>query len=180
MAPTATGTRSNLAPGALTPTQLDQFRKDGYLILRDFFDPAPILARARHVIQSFDPSAHPLTKFVTGGDDDHDDSAAKEKEEHVGNAYFLESGDSVRYFLEEGAVDPKTGQLNRRPDLAVNKAGHALHVRDRTFYDLSFSDKIQNLVRSLETFSEPRTLQSMIVSVPSFQVSMLVLFHRQS
>ncbi|PWN90918.1 phytanoyl-CoA dioxygenase [Acaromyces ingoldii] len=159
MISTATETSTGLAPGALTPSQLEQFRKDGYLILHGFFDPAPILARARDVIQSFDPAAHPLTKFVTGSDDD----STKENEEHVGNAYFLESGDSIRFFLEEGAVDPKTGQLNRQPDLAVNKAGHALHVLDRTFYDLSFSDKVQNLVRSLESFTEPRTLQSMII-----------------
>lgn len=163
MISTETETSTGPAPGALMPSQLDQFRKDGYLVLHDFFDPAPILARARDVIQSFDPAAHPLTKFVTGSDD-----STKEKEEHVGNAYFLESGDSIRFFLEEGAVDPKTGQLNRQPDLAVNKAGHALHVLDRTFYDLSFSDKVQNLVRSLETFTEPRTLQSMIVGYTSF------------
>lgn len=52
-----------------------------------------------------------MTKFTT--DDDN----------HVGDDYFLNSGDKIRYFLEEDAVDAD-GKLNREKHLAVNKIGH--------------------------------------------------------
>lgn len=42
---------------------------------------------------------------------------------HVGDDYFLNSGDKIRYFLEEEAVDGN-GQLTRDKTKAVNKIGH--------------------------------------------------------
>jgi phytanoyl-CoA hydroxylase len=159
MAPTATSldtAPSKALPGSLTPAQLARFRSDGYLILPDFFDPIPILAHSRSLIQNFDPSQHPLTKFTTGEDKTQGDA-------HVGDRYFLESGDKVRYFLEQDSIDASTGKLNRSPDLCVNKCGHALHALDETFHQLSFSNKVQNLVQSLESFSTPQVLQSMII-----------------
>jgi len=159
MAPTATTQEtppSKARPGALTPAQLAKFRSDGYLILPDFFDPTTILDHSRDLIQNFDPSQHPLTKFTTGED-------AKQGDAHVGDRYFLESGDKVRYFLEQDSIDPTTGKLNRSPELCVNKCGHALHALDETFHQLSFSNKVQNLVESLESFTKPQVLQSMII-----------------
>lgn len=112
--------------GTLSAAQLETFRRDGYLVLPGFFDAAPILARARNLITRFDPKDHPLTKFTTGeGGEDGGDAAgpAAKTKEHVGNRYFLESGDKVRYFVEEDAVAPD-GTLNRAPELCVNKCGH--------------------------------------------------------
>ena len=51
------------------------------------------------------------TKFTTGNDN------------HVGDEYFLTSGDKIRYFLEEEAID-SNGKLTRAKDKAVNKIGH--------------------------------------------------------
>jgi hypothetical protein len=51
------------------------------------------------------------TKFTTGDDN------------HVGDDYFLTSGDKIRYFLEEDAVDAN-GKLMRDKSKAVNKIGH--------------------------------------------------------
>ena len=55
------------------------------------------------------------TKFTTGDDN------------HVGDDYFLTSGDKIRYFLEEEAVD-KNGKLLREKHRAVNKIGHGAHL----------------------------------------------------
>lgn len=56
------------------------------------------------------------TKFTTGDDN------------HVGDDYFLTSGDKVRYFLEEDAVD-QNGNLTKEKHRAVNKIGHGKIVR---------------------------------------------------
>ena len=53
------------------------------------------------------------TKFSTGTED------------HIGDDYFLTSGDKIRYFLEEDAVDQQ-GNLTREKHRAVNKIGHGL------------------------------------------------------
>lgn len=42
---------------------------------------------------------------------------------HVGDDYFLNSGDKIRYFLEDEAVN-ENGQLTRDKTKAVNKIGH--------------------------------------------------------
>ena len=51
------------------------------------------------------------TRFTTGDDD------------HVGDDYFLTSGDKIRFFLEQDALD-QDGRLTRPKEKAVNKIGH--------------------------------------------------------
>ena len=51
------------------------------------------------------------TKFTAGDDD------------HVGDDYFLTSGDKIRFFLERDALD-KDGRLTCPKEKAVNKIGH--------------------------------------------------------
>lgn len=54
---------------------------------------------------------YPQTKFTTGDDD------------HVGDDYFLTSGDKIRFFLEQDVLD-QDGKLTRPKEKAVNKIGH--------------------------------------------------------
>lgn len=117
--PTQTVVSMTAETGALTQEQLDRYHADGFLVIPNFFDPTPVFGQARRLIQNFDPSGHPMTKFSTGGDQGDKDGG----EEHVGDRYFLESGDKMCYFLEEGSID-ESGRLNRAPDLCVNKCGH--------------------------------------------------------
>ncbi|KAG9034603.1 hypothetical protein FS837_002163 [Tulasnella sp. UAMH 9824] len=61
-------------------------------------------------------------KFTTDG---------STEDEHIGDDYFIHSGDEIRYFLEEDAVGPDA-KLNRpRKELALSKIGHgAAHEND--------------------------------------------------
>ncbi|KAK7057223.1 phytanoyl-CoA dioxygenase [Favolaschia claudopus] len=138
----------------LTPDQRDQFHRDGYLVLRNFVeapDVATLLMRSKTLLQEFNIEDHPLTKFTTGEDD------------HVGDAYFLESGDKIRYFLEEDAL--LDGKLTRPKEFAVNKIGHALHELDPAFRKVTLqNERMRELVRDLQFHRDPVALQSMVIT----------------
>lgn len=164
-------TRNNLSSEGLTPAQLAQFNKDGFLVLPDVLSPDTVqslLAETHRLLRDeLDLSSHPLTKFSTGGADDD--------REHVGDAYFLGSGDKIRFFLEEDAVDAE-GRVTRPKERAVNKIGHYLHELSAPFRAVSSSASTQEageengskqttpagIARSLG-YRDPRVLQSMAI-----------------
>ncbi|KAL7281310.1 hypothetical protein ACG7TL_004619 [Trametes sanguinea] len=144
----------NLNLEYLTPEQVTQFRNDGYLRLPSFLEPDEVealLTRTKQLLDNFSVEDHPLTKFTTGDDN------------HVGDDYFLTSGDKIRYFLEEDAVD-KDGKLNRPKQRAVNKIGHGLHEQDEVFRKVTLeNEKIKQVVRDLQFHHDPVALQSMVI-----------------
>ncbi|TFY68787.1 hypothetical protein EVJ58_g793 [Rhodofomes roseus] len=90
------------------------------------------------------------TKFTTGEDN------------HVGDDYFLNSGDKIRYFLEEDAVTD--GKLNRPKEKAVNKIGHGLHELDPDFRRVTLENEtMKAVVRDLQFHRDPVALQSMVI-----------------
>lgn len=144
---------------ALTPTQLQQWEEDGYLLLPSFFtasETSELLSRTEELLASFDPTTHPLTRFTTAADDDA----------HVGDEYFLTSGDKIRFFLEPGAVTPATAteaaKLNVRADRSVNKIGHAL-LLDPVFGKYTLSERVKDVAKALGAHKSPRVLQSMVI-----------------
>ena len=152
----------------LTPAQLASFDRDGYLIIPGALRPdtvAGLLAETRRLLSSFSLADHPLTRFSTG-----------EKSDHVGDDYFLTSGDKVRFFFEEDAFDD-AGNLTKDKERAVNKIGHALHALSPPFKALLLPDGADEkdqeqaakqqvrpaaVARSLG-FRDPRCLQSMVI-----------------
>ncbi|KAM5531096.1 hypothetical protein V8D89_015261 [Ganoderma adspersum] len=137
----------------LTQEQVDQFRANGYLRLASFLEPDEVealLTRTKQLLDNFSIEDHPLTKFTTSDDN------------HVGDDYFLTSGDKIRYFLEEDAVSD--GKLNREKQKAVNKIGHGLHELDPVFRKITLeSEKIKAVVRDLQFHHDPVALQSMVI-----------------
>ncbi|KAI0402533.1 hypothetical protein F4802DRAFT_350151 [Xylaria palmicola] len=110
--------------GGLTPSQLADFERDGYLVIPNALPPTTVealLAETHQLLEDFPLSDHPLTRFSTG-----------EKSDHVGDDYFLSSGDQIRFFFEEDAFSP-AGELLKPKARAINKIGHGLHALSPPF-----------------------------------------------
>ncbi|KAL4074034.1 hypothetical protein V8B97DRAFT_2075485, partial [Scleroderma yunnanense] len=138
----------------LSQEQVDLFYRHGYIKVPAFLSEDEVdllLVRSRELLDQFNPEDHPLTKFTTADDN------------HVGDDYFLNSGDKIRYFLDEDAVD-KNGHLTREKTRAVNKIGHGLHLLDPVFRKVTLeNEKLKLVAKDLRFHHDPVALQSMVI-----------------
>ncbi|CEL54154.1 Phytanoyl-CoA dioxygenase domain-containing protein 1 OS=Bos taurus GN=PHYHD1 PE=2 SV=1 [Rhizoctonia solani AG-1 IB] len=145
----------------LSPEQVAKFYRDGYLILPDFIpkdETAALLSRAKQLIAEFPLDGHPMTRFTTGEEDDPTQS-----KKHVGDEYFLSSGDKIRFFLEDDAFDGQ-GNLVKPKEKSVNKIGHGLHELDPIFHKFTMeNEKLRQLARDIAFHQDPEVLQSMVI-----------------
>jgi phytanoyl-CoA hydroxylase len=135
----------------MTPDELSRFRADGFLILRGFVEPArcdELRARADALVAGFEPGSL-RSVFTT------DEQARKT------DAYFLGSGDQIRFFFEEGAFDAD-GALIHPKERSINKIGHAMHDLDPVFDAFSRTPALAALVAALG-LEAPQLMQAMYI-----------------
>jgi phytanoyl-CoA hydroxylase len=135
----------------LTPEQLAQYDRDGFLVVSDFADSAScdaLRTRAAELVSHFDPSGV-VSIFSTREQNRRSDD------------YFLSSGDKVRFFFEEDAFLPD-GTLRQSKEQSINKIGHALHDLDPVFNEYSRTSDIGQLVTDLG-IERPLLLQGMYI-----------------
>ena len=124
-----------------------QFERDGYVVLEDFLTPAEVeeLRTAGDELARNVPQDLRKSLFADQGKSD----------------YFLNSGDKVAFFYEEGAL-AEDGSLLVEPHLALNKVGHALHDKVPPFVRVTQSDRVREVCRQLD-LDTPAVAQSMYI-----------------
>ncbi len=153
--------------GRLTADQLNAFREAGVLVLEDFVSLEAcqrLRDRAQILIDEFDPSS---VRSVF--------SAMEQTQ--LGDKYFEDSGDKIRFFFEQDAFD-SGGNLKQSKENSLNKMGHAMHDLDPVFDSFSRTPALAALVESLG-YDDPVILQSMYIFKPP-QIGGEVYCHQDS
>lgn len=130
------------------------FEKDGFAVVEAWVSQAWCARLKDHITElvvGFDP-ATVQSVFTT-----HEQSRTTDR-------YFLESGDDVRFFLEEEAIDA-SGTVTVERARSVNKIGHGLHHRDPVFRRFGQEHDLVGIARSLG-LERPHPLQSMAILKP--------------
>jgi len=140
--------------GQLSAEMLAAYNETGVLILEDYVSLEQCQRLQKHTLElvdAFDPTQVRHVFSTTG-------------QNQLGDAYFEQSGDKVRFFLEKDAFD-SGGVLKQSKEHSLNKMGHAMHDLDPVFDDFSRTAKLAGTVDSLG-FNDPVILQSMYIFKP--------------
>ncbi|CAM9112918.1 unnamed protein product [Laminaria digitata] len=149
----AAGGREDISEGRfLSDEQRRHFQEEGYLLLPDWWSQQAsdleIRGQVQRVVQEMDLD-EARTIFST------------DETKHAEDAYFLGSGDKIRFFWEPGAFDSK-GEFVHDRFKSINKIGHALHDLDPVFKKFSYEKRVGQVSRDLG-LSVPLAVQSMYI-----------------
>lgn len=135
----------------LSPGQIEQYRRDGFLVIEQFVPLAActeLRQRAVEMVRAFEPSAE-RTVFTT----DH--------QERTSTREFLTSGATTWCFFEADAFD-EHGGLVQDKELSINKIGHAMHDLDPVFERFSYTADLAEILGDIG-LAAPLAVQSMYI-----------------
>jgi len=135
----------------LSPTQVEDFNKNGILVVEDFLEQKDVQAMKKEILElvdEMDPNEHRGVFSTTSHNQAKDD-------------YFLDSGDKIRFFFETNALDDN-GKLKLQKDKCLNKIGHSLHWHSPAFKKVTFAEKVKKLAKDLD-FKDPAVVQGMYI-----------------
>jgi phytanoyl-CoA hydroxylase len=135
----------------LTPDQIAQFHRDGFLVIPGFKNAEEIASlrrRAEQIVDEFDPAS---TRSVF----------STVEQEKTTDDYFLRSDNTIKCFFEEEAFDAN-GQLKQAKALSINKIGHAMHDLDPVFQSFSRDPRLAQVARDVG-LADPKVWQSMYI-----------------
>jgi len=153
--------------GRLAPEMVDAYESQGVLVLRDFVPKPACEALRRHVFElvaAFDASGLRSVFSTT-------------RQAQLDDDYFIESGDKIRFFLEDDAFTD-AGDLRQRKEDSLNKIGHAMHDLDPVFDRFSRTPELGEAVRRLG-IGQPGIIQSMYIFKPP-RIGGEVVWHQDS
>lgn len=129
----------------------EQFNRDGYLIIDNFYTGAQcdeLMRRGEELSNNFNFDGHPSV-FQTN------------EQTRTSDDYFLNSGGNISYFFEKDAFD-ENGKLKNDLFHSLNKIGHALHDLDPVFEQFSRSPQLKELSVELK-LQNHIIIQSMLI-----------------
>ncbi|UJR17595.1 hypothetical protein I4U23_004491 [Adineta vaga] len=136
----------------LTNEQIQKYEQEGYLVIENFInleECEKLKTAIREIIDDWEPDAD--YSWL------HSDNETKQR---IQQRRMIDSGDIISFAIEDDAVDPNTGKLNRDKHLSISRIGHALHILNPCFKEFTYSDKIKAIGRDLH-FIKPAIRQSM-------------------
>lgn len=140
--------------GHLTEPMLADYARAGVLILEDFVAPDKCEQLRQHTLQLIDAFDPAEVRHVF--------SAMEQSQ--LGDTYFEESGDKIRFFFEHDAFN-ESGQLRQPKELSLNKMGHAMHDLDPVFDAFSRTPELAQATKDIG-FEDPAIIQSMMIFKP--------------
>mmetsp|Transcript_13154 Transcript_13154/g.27025 ORF Transcript_13154/g.27025 Transcript_13154/m.27025 type:complete len:362 (+) Transcript_13154:31-1116(+) len=157
--PADTGVESWVKTGTSTSEDAAYFDTHGFTVQRGFVDAEGCKAMIERMTSLVESSWHPGDKSQPSAvfRTDSEQTSAQGSSD-----YFLDSADRIHFFAEKDALDTDGNVKTSEKLLALNKAGHGLHVCDDVFRAYSTSDKIRDLVKSLG-WADPVIPQSMYI-----------------
>ncbi len=142
------------------------YARDGFLVIEGFKSPEEcdaLVSRALEIVDEFDPASAGIFSSVREGEGRDE--------------YFKSSGDKIRCFLEDEALDSR-GELVADKRGAVNKIGHAMHDLDPVFEGFSRGSELAGIAADIG-FSDPLILQSMFIFKPP-EIGGEVMWHQDA
>ncbi|CAF1254833.1 unnamed protein product [Rotaria sordida] len=138
----------------LTQEQIDRYEQDGFFVLKQLLtldECEKLKIAANQLIDNWEPE--PVYSWIFLSDKDKAQARSQR---------MIAISDKLSFSIEEYAIDPHTGKLNRDKHLSVSRIGLALHNFDPQFKEVTFSDKIKAIAHDLK-FIKPAIRQTMYI-----------------